>query len=227
MSINLCSFFPTVQGKLRTRGVGEYIKSILKEQPPEDSEDLRYQWFWRGTQDQTRMLTPDLKETVKQHVLVKRTIPIKDFPSLKNIQSELERVKEDRKSRATATKANVAKLRGAKKDTTEAEEMVRALNLDADRASARIRKIKALGKEGTGIQGDSNNSQEAVDKGKGPELTGGKVPGDEEEQNGSDDSDDEKFPKRLGDLLEFRFRIMVPATILSTTPTEMRRLTRT
>jgi hypothetical protein len=164
------------------------------------------------------VLTPDLKATVKRHVLVKRTIPIKDFPSLKNIQSELERVKEDRKSRATSTKANVAKLRGAKKDTTEAEEMVRALNLDADRASARIRKIKALGKEGTGIQGDSNNSQGAVDKGKGPELTSGKVLGDEEKYNGSDDSDDEKFPKRLGDLLEFRFRIMVLTTILSTTP---------
>jgi hypothetical protein len=58
-------------------------------------------------------------------------------------------------------------------------------------------------------------------------LTGGKVPSDEEEQNGSDGSDDEKFPKRLGDLLKFRFRVMVLTIILSTAPTEMRQLTRT
>jgi hypothetical protein len=216
-----------VQGKLRTRSAGERIKSILKEWPPKDSEDVRYQWFWRGTQDQTRVLTPDLKETVKRHVLVKRMISVKDFPSLENIRLELEMVKEDRQSRATAMEAEVAKLRGAKKDTTEAEEMVKALNLDANRASARIRKIKAFRKEGTGIQGDSDNSQEAVDKGKGPELTGGKMPGGEEERNGSDGSDDEKFPERLGDLLEFRFRVMVLTIILPMAPAEIRQLTRT
>jgi hypothetical protein len=79
------------------------------------------------------VLTLDLKETVKRHVLVKRMIPIKDFPSLKNIQSKLEEVMEDKQSRAMAIEAGVAELRGAKKDTTRAEEMVRALNLDADR----------------------------------------------------------------------------------------------
>jgi len=40
----------------------------------------RYQWYWAGTQDETKKLTPDLKHSVKRHIVVRRIIPIKNFP---------------------------------------------------------------------------------------------------------------------------------------------------
>lgn len=41
---------------------------------------MRYQWYWAGNQDETKKLTPDLKHTVKRHVVAKRIIPIDKFP---------------------------------------------------------------------------------------------------------------------------------------------------
>jgi hypothetical protein len=35
-----------------------------------------YQWFWSGTHGDTKTLTPDLKYTVKRHVVVKRAVPV-------------------------------------------------------------------------------------------------------------------------------------------------------
>ncbi|KAH8689197.1 hypothetical protein BGW36DRAFT_433961 [Talaromyces proteolyticus] len=40
----------------------------------------RYQWFWAGTHDDTKRLTPDLRHTVTRHVVVKRIIPASGFP---------------------------------------------------------------------------------------------------------------------------------------------------
>ncbi|GAB1318337.1 hypothetical protein MFIFM68171_08547 [Madurella fahalii] len=39
-----------------------------------------YQWFWAGTQEQTKLLTPDLTQTVSRHVVVKRRVPVDIFP---------------------------------------------------------------------------------------------------------------------------------------------------
>ncbi|KAL4971180.1 hypothetical protein BDW66DRAFT_146562 [Aspergillus desertorum] len=38
-------------------------------------EQVRYQWFWAGTQDESRRLSPDLRHAVKRHVVVKRIVP--------------------------------------------------------------------------------------------------------------------------------------------------------
>lgn len=40
----------------------------------------RYQWLW-GTQGETKKLTPDLKHSLKRHMVVHRVIPINDFPT--------------------------------------------------------------------------------------------------------------------------------------------------
>ncbi|KAF4213132.1 hypothetical protein CNMCM8980_007390 [Aspergillus fumigatiaffinis] len=40
----------------------------------------RHQWFWAANHKEIATLTPDLKHTVKRHVLVKRSIPVADFP---------------------------------------------------------------------------------------------------------------------------------------------------
>ncbi|KAF2498534.1 hypothetical protein BU16DRAFT_615564 [Lophium mytilinum] len=47
----------------------------------EAGEKPVYQWFWAGTHGDTKTLTPDLKYTVKRHVVVKRAILVADFPS--------------------------------------------------------------------------------------------------------------------------------------------------
>jgi hypothetical protein len=41
----------------------------------------QYQWFWEGTQEETKKLTPDLKHSVKRHIVVRRVIPIENFPT--------------------------------------------------------------------------------------------------------------------------------------------------
>ncbi|PKX91164.1 uncharacterized protein P174DRAFT_454020 [Aspergillus novofumigatus IBT 16806] len=40
----------------------------------------RHQWFWAANHKEIATLTPDLKHTVKRHILVKRAIPVADFP---------------------------------------------------------------------------------------------------------------------------------------------------
>lgn len=45
-----------------------------------DEKVPRYQWFWAGTHEETKKLTPDLKHTVKRHVVVKRIVSLRDFP---------------------------------------------------------------------------------------------------------------------------------------------------
>jgi len=47
-----------------------------------------FQWFWAGTHRQTETLTPDLKYTVKRHVVAKRVIPIESFPRPKEDAAE-------------------------------------------------------------------------------------------------------------------------------------------
>ncbi|KAL4880650.1 hypothetical protein BJY04DRAFT_219120 [Aspergillus karnatakaensis] len=41
---------------------------------PGSREPVRYQWFWAGTQDESRRLSTDLKHAVKRHVVVKRIV---------------------------------------------------------------------------------------------------------------------------------------------------------
>ncbi|KAL3480155.1 hypothetical protein BJX99DRAFT_220830 [Aspergillus californicus] len=38
-------------------------------------EQVRYQWFWAGTQDESGRLSSDLRHAVKRHVVVKRIVP--------------------------------------------------------------------------------------------------------------------------------------------------------
>jgi hypothetical protein len=38
-------------------------------------EQVRYQWFWAGTQDESRRLSTDLRHAVKRHVVAKRIVP--------------------------------------------------------------------------------------------------------------------------------------------------------
>lgn len=40
----------------------------------------RHQWFWIGNQEQTGILTPDIKHTIKRHIVVTRVITDEDFP---------------------------------------------------------------------------------------------------------------------------------------------------
>ncbi|KAB8227240.1 uncharacterized protein BDW43DRAFT_255651 [Aspergillus alliaceus] len=50
---------------------------------------VRYQWFWAGTQDESRRLSSDLRHAVKRHVVVKRIVseeavcPLEDKPKNK------------------------------------------------------------------------------------------------------------------------------------------------
>jgi hypothetical protein len=53
----------------QTLSSGKIAESKLNERPV-------YQWFWSGTHGDSRTLTPDLKHTVKRHVVVKRSIPV-------------------------------------------------------------------------------------------------------------------------------------------------------
>lgn len=41
-----------------------------------EGEQPRYQWYWAGNPEETEILTPDLKYTVKRHVVVKRIITV-------------------------------------------------------------------------------------------------------------------------------------------------------
>ncbi|KAL9024280.1 MAG: hypothetical protein Q9196_006629 [Gyalolechia fulgens] len=50
---------------------------------PEPQERPTFQWFWAGTHGETKTLTPDLKYTVKRHVVAKRVLPIDQFPEKK------------------------------------------------------------------------------------------------------------------------------------------------
>jgi hypothetical protein len=64
----------------------EYFKAKLRNKSPkkqmlqEKTGNLRHQWFWIGNQEQTEILTPDIKHTVKRHIVLTRVIPDGDFP---------------------------------------------------------------------------------------------------------------------------------------------------
>jgi hypothetical protein len=91
----------------------EYLKAKIWKTPLDGSgqqdgqERARYQWFWEGTQKETEILTPDLKHTVKRHVVVKRVVSIAEFPveRVKQAKAALRAAKE-----RTATDSNI--LRG-------------------------------------------------------------------------------------------------------------------
>ncbi len=40
-----------------------------------EEERPRYQWYWAGTHQESKRLSPDMKHTVKRHVVAKRIIP--------------------------------------------------------------------------------------------------------------------------------------------------------
>lgn len=39
----------------------------------------RHQWYWSGTQDETKRLTPDLKHAVQWHIVVTRVISVDEL----------------------------------------------------------------------------------------------------------------------------------------------------
>lgn len=39
-----------------------------------------HQWYWAGTQKHTKLLTPDLTQTVSRHVVLKRKVALETFP---------------------------------------------------------------------------------------------------------------------------------------------------
>lgn len=54
---------------------------LLDHQRPKaaaEEERPRYQWYWAGTHKESKRLSPDMKHTVKRHVVAKRIIP-QDF----------------------------------------------------------------------------------------------------------------------------------------------------
>jgi hypothetical protein len=97
----------------QTLSSGKIAESKLNERPV-------YQWFWSGTHGDSRTLTPDLKHTVKRHVVVKRVksvIAASDSKGMGNDDVDStdnpgEGTLEDgkRKSRATAEHASLYSL---------------------------------------------------------------------------------------------------------------------
>ncbi|KAK1751200.1 hypothetical protein QBC47DRAFT_392424 [Echria macrotheca] len=75
-----------------TEALSSRLPAGSKKKPPESGakEQPVFQWFWAGTHRQTETLTPDLKYTVKRHVVAKRIIPIESFPSLREEKMEEE-----------------------------------------------------------------------------------------------------------------------------------------
>jgi hypothetical protein len=61
---------------LSTRKSQPQTQARLGEPP----ENPCHQWFWTGTHRDTKTLTPDLKYTVKRHIVVKRSLPVERFP---------------------------------------------------------------------------------------------------------------------------------------------------
>lgn len=99
---------------LRPKGKIEYLKTKIGKESSNSTQSLseschasesfgsprerhpRYQWFWAGTQKATETLTPDLKHTVKRHIVVKRIIAVEDFPvSVIEAAREVLRAEED------------------------------------------------------------------------------------------------------------------------------------
>ncbi|KAE9368955.1 hypothetical protein N431DRAFT_513353 [Stipitochalara longipes BDJ] len=72
--------------RARPRDKMEYFKAKLRPEsqgaskPWGDIGDPRYQWFWTGNQEETEILTPDIKHTVKRYIVVTRVVDDKDFP---------------------------------------------------------------------------------------------------------------------------------------------------
>jgi hypothetical protein len=56
---------------------------VTTEEAAKEEEHVVYQWFWAGTHGETKTLTPDVKYTVKRHIVATRMIPIEVFPTQK------------------------------------------------------------------------------------------------------------------------------------------------
>ncbi|KAL3485032.1 hypothetical protein BJX62DRAFT_243363 [Aspergillus germanicus] len=57
---------------------------VVSDEWPDTGEQVRYQWFWAGTQDESGRLSSDLKHAVKRHVVVKRIVPVGMIEPLPN-----------------------------------------------------------------------------------------------------------------------------------------------
>jgi len=110
------------------KGVFRTLKAKIGMDANEEKENnvVRYQWFWAGTQDETKKLTPDLTQTVKRHVVVKRVIDMKDFP--------IERVKAARRLIAAERVEKTANVSSAEK-----REILREATLKATKEWERAR----------------------------------------------------------------------------------------
>ncbi|KAF2805956.1 uncharacterized protein BDZ99DRAFT_466262 [Mytilinidion resinicola] len=102
--------------------------TVPREQKLNEAEERPvYQWFWAGTHGDTKMLTPDLKQTVKRHVVVKRAVPVALFPRRKEKgeRADAEVTKSDKGSVKTDDDMAAPEDDGAKKakdDPKTAEE---------------------------------------------------------------------------------------------------------
>jgi hypothetical protein len=74
----------------------------------------RYQWFWAGTHEDTKKLTPDLKHTVTRHVVVKRIMPVEGFP-FGSVKTEQLKRKGRRKERTELWGEQDTRPRGIRK----------------------------------------------------------------------------------------------------------------
>ncbi|KAE8444794.1 hypothetical protein EG329_014254 [Mollisiaceae sp. DMI_Dod_QoI] len=105
----------------------------------------RYRWFWAGTHEETKKLTPDLKHSVKRHVVVRRVIPIGDFPVQKIasakrlLDEEVETAKEQRYAESVEQSANGTKngVTLKMKETTK-KATAKATKAREARASSRL-----------------------------------------------------------------------------------------
>lgn len=89
-----------------------------------------YQWFWAGTHEHTKTLTPDLKYTVKRHVVTKRAIPVALFPS------------HEEKGNAEGSTTTSNKEETKNGDAVASDEGERASNINDENKSGERDKIK-------------------------------------------------------------------------------------
>jgi len=196
-----------VEGKLRARGRREFLNRMVRKQPLGDC--VRYQWFWKGTQGETRTLTPDLTQTVKRHVLVKRKIPIKKFPGEERIKrekidlakreikklekEELEAMELEKKKATKAGKKKETEDKGVDEDDDNCEELLRDLEQERERENQKA---------------DAGRIKSAEFKNQMADMTGAEAHMQvrSEEDDGVSGNDSKKS---LEDLLIFSFQIHV------------------
>jgi hypothetical protein len=109
-------------------------------------QHLRYQWFWAGNQQETKILTPDLKHTVKRHIVVKRVIDIKDFPEsrLKRARETQKAVKKETRLRSIDPAERLEKIADSSERIADSSERIEDLKQEQYRERVLEKAIRAL-----------------------------------------------------------------------------------